>query len=103
MINLEVWDGLLRIVNQGLFYYLVNFELASYIDFQVNVLEGIGIVGVEENKDLWDYWIFEVLGNGWLYKEFFCEEFSVDLGVDIDWVMDVWWVWIDGQVSYVEN
>lgn len=103
MTNSEVRDGLLRTVNQGLLHYLVNSELASHIDFQVNVPEGTGTAGAEENKDPWDYWIFEVSGNGRLYKESSREEFSVDLGVDIDRVTDAWRVRIDGQVSHAEN
>lgn len=105
MINVEVWEGLFKMVNQGFFYYLVQFELVEYINFEVSFLEMEGNVVIDFVKveDFWDYWIFEVLGNGWFYKEFICEEFSVDLGVDIDWVIDIWWVWIDGQVSYVEN
>ncbi|KGE88488.1 MAG: DUF481 domain-containing protein [Phaeodactylibacter xiamenensis] len=103
MTNSEVRDGLLRTVNQGLLHYLVNSELASHIDFQVNVPEGTGTAGAEENKDPWNYWIFEVSGNGRLYKESSREEFSVDLGVDIDRVTDAWRVRIDGQVSHAEN
>jgi hypothetical protein len=105
MTNAEVREGLLKTVNQGLLHYLVQSELAEHINFEVSLPETEGNAATDPAKaeDPWDYWIFEVSGNGRLYKESTREEFSVDLGVDIDRVTDTWRVRIDGQVSHAEN
>lgn len=103
MTNAEVREGLLKTVNQGLLYYLVNSELASHIDFKVNLPDGQDTTAIAEEGDPWDYWIFEVSGNGRLYKEATREEFSVDLGVDIDRVTEEWRVRVNGQISHSEN
>lgn len=105
MTNAEVREGLLKTVNQGLLHYLVQSELAEHINFEVSLPETEGNAATDpaEAEDPWDYWIFEVSGNGRLYKESTREEFSVDLGVDIDRVTDTWRVRIDGQVSHAEN
>lgn len=104
MTNAEIRDGLLKVVNQGLLYYLVNSDYASHIDFQVNLPEvSDTAVIAEAEEDPWDYWIFEVSGNGRFYKEATREDFSVDLGVDVDRVTEDWRVRIDGRISHAEN
>jgi len=103
MTNAEIRDGLLKTVNQGLLYYLVNSDYASHIDFQVNLPEVGDTTSLEEEEDPWDYWIFEVAGNGSIYKEATRRDFRVDLGVDIDRVTEEWRVRINGLIRHSEN
>ncbi len=105
MTNSEIREGLLKTAERGLLPYLMESELANYIDYTVNLPKGDSsrAAQTEGGEDPWDYWIFEVSGNGRFYKESTRNEFSVDFGVDIDRVTEAWRVRINGQISHSEN
>lgn len=105
MTNSEIREGLLKTAERGLLPYLLESELANFIDYEVNLPEGdtTGAAQTEDGEDPWDYWIFEFSGNGRFYKESTRNEFSVDVGVDIDRVTEAWRVRINGQISHSEN
>lgn len=98
----EVRTGLLKKTTQGLLNYLLLTDMADKITFAVTDLQTQQEMEVT-TEDPWNYWIFEMYGEGEWEKETSRNSFSVEVGASADRVTEDWRVRMNVELDNSES
>ncbi len=100
--NDEVRAGLLKHIEVGLVSYLLQSDMATLVHLEVDNLETED-GETEAPVDPWNFWIFEVRGEGSFNKESSRDGISLEFGAEANRVTEDWRIRLNAEANYRRN
>jgi hypothetical protein len=94
-------DQMVQGIKQGLFKYIINTDLINSLEYSI-LTEDTASENIEE-IDPWNYWVFNVGGNGWLNGEQSYSRTDLSTNISANRITDKNKFEFSARYNYTEN